>query len=217
MPGLIGEDRAGFERQGAQKGDFRMNIGAIGTPNYYSGYHNNKAVQKAGTKSFGNTVVNNTSNIVIHGLMGEKTEAGDTVVGAWGNAITGTSTTVYKPQSFDENNPVYYMKIWDKDGNVTERTVNLNEIDPQNCNSFDMYAYCCYANDSGKSSSAMTNFMGSHAHYQGELGGGSDHEDLFKKTDWLAVVKNIMDMQYQLGNMKGYMDYKNFFDFLRGK
>ncbi|MBD5464018.1 MAG: hypothetical protein HDR24_13355 [Lachnospiraceae bacterium] len=116
--------------------------------------------------------------------MGEKTEAGDTVVGAWGNAISGTSTTVYKPQ---------------------------------NCNSFDMYAYCCYANDSGKSSSAMTNFMGSHAYYQGEQGGGSDYKDLFKQTDWLAVVKNIMDMQYRLGNMKGYMDYKSFFDFLSRK
>lgn len=33
-----------------------------------------------------------------HGFMSEKTETGDTVVGAWGNAITGTSATVYKPQ-----------------------------------------------------------------------------------------------------------------------
>ena len=100
------------------------------------------------------------------------------------------------------------MKIWDKDGNVTERSVNLNEIDPQNCNAFDMYAYCCYANDSGKSSFAMANFMGSHAFYHGEQGGGTDYEYLFNQTDWLAVVKNIMDMQYKLGNMKGYMDYK---------
>ena len=59
-----------------------MNIGAIGTSNYW--YHNNRTVQKEGTKSFGDTVVNKTSNLVIHGLMGEKTEAGDTVVGAWG-------------------------------------------------------------------------------------------------------------------------------------
>ena len=63
----------------------------------------------------------------------------------------------------------------------------------------------------------MANFMGSHAHYQGEQGGGSDYGDLFKQTDWLAVVKNIMDMQYRLGNMKGYMDYKSFFDFLSKK
>lgn len=51
-----------------------MNIGTIGTSNYYSGYHNNRAVQKAGIKSFENTVVNNTANIEIHGFMGEKTE-----------------------------------------------------------------------------------------------------------------------------------------------
>ena len=77
-----------------------MNIGAIGTSKCHSGYHNSRAVQKAGTKSFGNTVVNNTPNIVMHGFMGEKTETGDTVVGAWGNATSGTSTTVYKPQIF---------------------------------------------------------------------------------------------------------------------
>ncbi len=193
-----------------------MNIGAIGTSNYYSGYHNGRAVQKAGTKSFEDTMANNTAGIVIHGLMGEKTETGDTVVGGWGNAVTGTSSTVYKPQNFDENNPVYYMKIWDKDGNVTERTVNINEIDLQNCDSFDFYAYCCYVSDSGKSTSAMTDFMRSHAYYQGEWGDGSAYED-FKQTDWLAAVKKIMDVQYQLGNMKGYMDYKGFFDFLSRK
>ncbi len=48
-----------------QKGDFRMNIGAIGTLNYYSGYQNNRVIQKAGTKSFGNTTVNGTANTVI--------------------------------------------------------------------------------------------------------------------------------------------------------
>lgn len=98
---------------------------------------------------------------------------------------------------------------------MTERTVNLNEIDPQNCNSFDMYA--CYANDSGKSSSAMENFMGSHAFYQGEQGGGFAYEDLLQKVDWLAVVKDIMDMQYRLGSMGVYMKYKGFLDFLGDK
>ncbi len=89
-----------------------MNIGAIGTSNYYPGYQNNRVIQKAGTKSFANTAVNSIANIVIHGFMGEKTETGDTVVGAWGNAITGTSTTVYKSQNFEEKNPVYCMKIY---------------------------------------------------------------------------------------------------------
>ncbi len=56
-----------------QKGDFRMNIGAIGTSNYYSGYQNNRVIQKAGTKSFGNTTVNGTANTVIQCFMVEKT------------------------------------------------------------------------------------------------------------------------------------------------
>nr|WP_300807122.1 hypothetical protein [uncultured Acetatifactor sp.] len=74
-----------------------MNIGAIGMSNHYSGYRNNRVTQKAGTKSFGNIAVNNTASTEIHGFMGEKTETGDTIVGAWGNVITGTSTTVCKP------------------------------------------------------------------------------------------------------------------------
>ncbi len=82
-----------------------MNIGAVGASDYYSGYHHNRAARKAGTKSFENIVENNTANIVIHGFMGEKTETGDTVAGAWGNAVTGTSVTVYKPQNFDKDNP----------------------------------------------------------------------------------------------------------------
>lgn len=196
-----------------------MNIGGIGTSNYL-GYQNNRVTPKAGEKNFGNTVNNvagTSSNLVLHGIKGEKNENGDTVVGAWADAIAGTSATVYKPQDFDENNPVYRMKIWDKDGNVTERTVNLNEIDPQHCNSFDMYAYSCYASESGKCPNATSAFMMSHAYYRGELGGGSSYEDLFKATDWLAVVKDIMDMQYQLGNLSGYMKYKGFFDFLGSK
>ena len=48
-------------------------------------------------------------------------------------------------------------------------------------------------------------------------GGGSDYEDLFRQTDWLAVIKNIMVMQYRSGNMKGYIDYKYFLDFLSRK
>lgn len=198
-----------------------MHIGKVGTENCIWGNQNSMASQKAGDCGFGDTVrnaaANHTSNhLVLHGFKGEKTENGDTVVGAWGDAIAGASATVYKPQDFDENDPVYRIKIWDKNGNVTERTVNLNEVDPQHCDSFEMYAYTCYASDSGKYPSAMEDFMMSHAHYQGELGGGTSYNGLCKPTDWLAVVKDIMMMQYQLSNMQGYLRYKGFLDFLGG-
>lgn len=51
-----------YEWQGKpQKGDFRMKIGAVETAGYYSGYQNNRDIPKAGAKSFGDTVVNNTT------------------------------------------------------------------------------------------------------------------------------------------------------------
>ena len=70
---------------------------------------------------------------MIHGIFGETDSEGYTVVGAWGDAQTGTSTTVYKPADFDESNPVYRVKIWDSYGNVTERDVNLNEVNKIPC------------------------------------------------------------------------------------
>lgn len=37
---------------------------------------------------------------------------------------------------------------------------------------------------------------------------------MFEKKDWISMLKDLMDMQYKLGNHKGYMDYKKFHDFL---
>jgi len=156
-------------------------------------------------------------NIVIYGIFGETDSEGYTVVGAWGDAQTGTSTTVYKPADFDESNPVYRVKIWDSYGNVTERDVNLNEINVSNCDTFDFYAYSCYLSNSGKYPFAMQDFMMTHAHYKGEEGfGKSSYSDMLVKFDWTSVIKSLMSMQYRCGNIKGYWDYRNFYDFLEG-
>ena len=39
------------------------------------------------------------------------------------------SLTVYQPNDFDPANPVYKVKAWDKDENVTERMVDVSKID----------------------------------------------------------------------------------------
>jgi len=39
------------------------------------------------------------------------------------------SLTVYQPKDFDPANPVYKVKVWDKDGNVTERMVDVSKVD----------------------------------------------------------------------------------------
>ncbi len=193
-------------------------------------YANNMAKKNAVKSGFENHISNvaNSSNIakttslssgnlVIHGIFGETDSEGYTVVGAWGDAQTGTSTTVYKPADFDESNPVYRVKIWDSYGNVTERDVNLNEVNVSNCDTFDFYAYSCYLSNSGKYPSAMQDFMMTHAHYKGEEGfGKSSYSDMFVKFDWTSVIKSLMSMQYRCGNIKGYWDYRNFYDFLEG-
>lgn len=189
------------------------NIGAAYTP--WTNRPNGARTQK--DNSFKNAIENQgaSKNLVLHGFKGEKDAEGKTVVGAWVNAVTGTSTTVYKPADFDENAPVYQVKIWDAEGNVTEKEVYLNEVDPASSDSFEMYAYACYLSDSGKHQDAMTDFMMSHAHYQGEEGfGANSYEDMFSQVNWFDVIKSLMDMQYQLKNLGGYLKYKGFYDVL---
>jgi len=191
-----------------------------------TGYGNYKAKKGTSENNFINHMVDmansggtvkstngSSGNIVLHGVFGETDSEGYTVVGAWGDAQNGTSSTVYKPPGFDKNNPVYRVKIWDAQGNMTQRDVKLDEVDPTGCDSFDLYAYSCYLSHSGKCPSAMQKFMGVHAHYTAEEGfGKNSYRDMFAKVDWTLVVKSLMDMQYRCGNIKGYWDYKNFYD-----
>ena len=75
-------------------------------------------------------------------------------------AMCGTdhSVTVYKPKDFDAENPVYKVKIWDKDGNATERMVDVSKVDPQNSDYIDMFAYASHLTDSGQCPGAQSAF-----------------------------------------------------------
>lgn len=203
--------------------------GINGRINYIMGCESNIVKKTAGKTDFENYISNaansnntakttsvSSGNLVLHGIFGETDSEGYTVVGAWGDARAGTSTTVYKPADFDESNPVYRVKIWDSQGNVTERNVDLNEVNVSNCDTFDFYAYSCYLSNSGKYPEAMQNFMMTHCHYESEESfGKSSYGDMFAKVDWTSVIKSLMDMQYRCGNIKGYWDYRNFYDYLK--
>lgn len=43
------------------------------------------------------------------------------------------------------------------------------------------------------------------------------HDDLFGMKDWISVLKDAMQTQYDDGNLKDYLDYKQFWDFLDNK
>lgn len=122
----------------------------------------------------------------------------------------GSSVTVYRTKDFDPANPVYKVKIWDAEGNVTERRVDISKVDPGNCDMIDMFAYSSHLSASGECPNAQSAFIGSKPDYNGNSGG-----NLFTKVNWPEAVRNMMQMQYNAGNLEGYMHYKSFWDFLK--
>ena len=129
-------------------------------------------------------------------------------------AICGSdhSMTVYKPKDFNPANPVYKVKVWDQDGNVTERMVDISKVDPKNSDYIDMFAYSSHLSASGKCPNAQSSFIRAGANQHGF--DDKTYDDLFGMTDWIGVLKDAMQIQYNAGNLKGYLDYKQFWDFL---
>lgn len=123
------------------------------------------------------------------------------------------SLTVYKPKDFDPANPVYKAKIWDKDGNVTERMVDVSKVDPRNSDYIDMFAYSSHLSASGECPSAQSSFVSSAGNQHGSDDRG--YKDLFQETDWVSALAEAMQTQYQAGNIEGYLNYKPFWDFLK--
>lgn len=142
-------------------------------------------------------------------------EEGDTTIGAWADAVAGTSVSVYQPKDFDPENPVYKVKIWDEAGNVEERNIAIADIDAAHADTIEMYTLASHAAHTGERPSAQMDFMMAHA-INKDMDGGYTKENLFDKVDWFKILDDIMKMQYDLGNMEGYLRYKGFRDFLLG-
>ena len=188
-----------------------MAIGGIGTINYPVGYETRRTQKTVSDKSFADQMGNATSvqntntGIVLHAISNDKDGE---VIGAM--ADHNSSITVYKPNDFDLANLVYKVKIWDAAGNVTERMVDISKVDPKNCDEIDMFAYSSHLTASGKCTSAQRAFMGAKSNHDCLNNGGN----LFDKENWMDIVKEMMQMQYHAGNLKGYLDYKQFWDFM---
>ena len=125
------------------------------------------------------------------------------------------SLTVYQPKDFDSANPVYKVKVWDKGGNVTERMVDVSKVDTTGSDYIDMFAYSSHLSASGKCPGAQSAFIRAGANQHGA--DNRTHDDLFGMNDWISVLKDAMQTQYDAGNLKGYLDYKQFWDFLDNK
>ena len=125
-----------------------MNVGGI-SPNYPVTYNAEKAQKTETHKSFAKSMEEIIQESGV-GAIGSVNESGDTVVFKMCDSVNDLQTVVYKTQDFDPENPVYKVKTWDTEGNVTERMIDVSKIDTKNCNSFEILAYTTYLWDSGK-------------------------------------------------------------------
>lgn len=161
-----------------------------------------------GISSVGNRTA---AGLALHGKADAGT--GEQIVGSFVNVQAGTSSAIYKTKDFDAANPVYHVKTWDMDGNMTERMVDLSKINPRSSDDVDMYTYSWHLNNSGQYPQAQLRFAAARA-YQQAAQANSFQSYMPTKTNWVDVVNSLMQTQYNVGNLQGYLDYKKFLGFL---
>jgi len=186
-----------------------MSVAGINGTTNYPVYTPGKATGNVPNNNFSQQI-NQTKTGNIHTLHWFDAPEGDKPLGALGDK-GNSSITVYKPKDFDLENPVYKVKIWDAEGNVTERMVDVSKVDVKSSDRADMFAYACYLTDSGQYPEAQSTFCRIPiSNEQPE-----NLSDAFKagKFNWLELAKSFMQMQYDAGNLQGYLDYKEFVDF----
>lgn len=193
-----------------------MNVGNIG--NAYGAYNYTNKVQNNNGKSFGAAIGNVTEmpspNLTLH-----MSKEGDVEksVGAWANPNAGRSITLYQPQDYDPTNPVYKMKVWDMDDNLLEeRSIDINSIDPNNADSYEMYALSVYGEKSGKCPDAVARFTMMHAKQEIEQTAQHGSYSLETKEDWMGILNDILKEQLDMGFMDGYLKNKAYYEFLEG-
>lgn len=149
--------------------------------------------------------------LVLHGK--NDADEGESVVGSSVNAQTGVSIAVYKSRDFDASHPVYHVKVWDGDGKLTDRMVDISKIDPKNSDEVEMSAYAWHLSSSGQCPNAFMKFASARSYNQTSQDDYSA-KSIFEKLNWVDIIRDFMQMQYDANNMKGYLDYKKLLDFL---
>ena len=153
-----------------------------------------------------------TSTAILHG---SDEETGDIAIWSSVDIENNSSITVYKTQDFDPDNPVYKVKTWDKDGNVTERMIDVSKVDPKSCDTAEMYAYTSNLKESGKGSFEDTVLKAAVAKaVKNAEQRSSGSWSFVTKMNWVDIVRDIMQSEYSYGDLKGYMEWQKFLGFL---
>ena len=190
-----------------------MNVGGIST-NYSAAYDAEKVQKVGATGDFAEKIeeaaqANGTgATTAAHGF---DDESGDVAVFRVLYTNSGIKYTVYKTQDFSPENPIYKVKIWDSEENMTERMIDASKVNPRSSDTFEMEVYAAYLMETGKGSFEDTINRVSTA-----KGGVNSSAvwDYSQKVNWVEAVRNVMQSTYNYGDFKGYMEWKKFLSFL---
>ena len=194
-----------------------MNIGGV-TTNYSAAYDTEKA-QNAGTdKNFAEEIANAAqmkSTEETSAARGSDEESEDTAVFRVLYTDSGIKYTVYKTKDFSSENPIYKVKIWDEEDNMTERLIDVSKINPRNCDTFEMEVYAAHLKETGKDDFVSSVLSAAIAKAASQANQKSTVSwDYSTRINWVDAVKYAMQSSYNYGDLKGYMEWKKFLSFL---
>ena len=189
-----------------------MNVNGIGAGYPAAGYETRRTGRNVAGGRFAEQAAEAAQATAT--LHGADEGSGDIAISSWADVVSGSSISVYKTQDFDAANPVYKVKTWDKSGNVTEQMVDVSKVDPENCDTAEMYAYTANLKESGKGSFEDTVLKAVVAKSVKDAESRSGTWSFSEKFDWTKIVNDLMESSYHYGDLKGYMEWKKFLGFL---
>ncbi len=115
----------------------------------------------------------------------------------------GTSITISKNNKFDPSNPIYNAKIYNTNGNIDERDINVSNINSQYADSVSMYTLSSHLADVGLCKDAQGLFLGLYNSPDLE----KPHMNDSLMTNWKNLINKMAKMQYSSGNISRYNEY----------
>lgn len=182
---------------------------SIGNYNYTQPQYKTNTRSNQSTNNFGSVQTCPSSNITLRMNDGEGNKA-ITCIGF----PNGGSASVFKSNNYTDSNPEYLVKYWDKESGEQEILVKPQEVNPENASYLEMLAYSTYLDEKGYLSDAFGSFT--KAAMGTDVSKSYDSNSINEKIDFKAMIKSFMDMQYNAGNLKGYLSIKKFYDFMSG-
>lgn len=186
-------------------------INSYNYSSYYAGGKRNTAKAGGMDSALLSNVCNTSSNITLH-ISGTEDS---------GNALTamgfpdGSSASVYKADDYNPANPEYRVRYWDKEGNYTDTNVKLNGVDPRNASYLEMLAYTTYSDVEGLTKNAFGNFINAAGGVNGDI--TYDADSINEKKDYMSMVKEFMQLQYDCNNLSGYLSFKELYDYIKDR